>query len=95
MDPHPEKIPARLFDRFAVAFLAAVLAFTTGVIVYGLVFLVAFEIRAAIPPFAPVWWFSATMAILGFLLMDDWLAAIFGRVWHVLYTALRALFDAA
>ena len=72
-----------LFDRVAVAFGSAVVAFITG----GVVWLViagsnAYGAPIALLPTAGLWWFTAAMAALGFARRENYVAACLGQAWR-------------
>lgn len=62
-----EDIPATILDRFAVAFLSAVLGFISGLIIWaGLAGLNHGGVSFIVLPFTWVLWFTCIMALLGF-----------------------------
>jgi hypothetical protein len=81
-------------DRLAVAFLSAVITFLTGTLVWVLILLLAYTIAGvslSLASFQLVWWFTGLMALLGFFLMENIVAAILGKLWRVLYRILEIL----
>ena len=81
----PENEPPRLFDRFAVAGFSGITAFLTGLLIWFV--LVGFNylgVFVFVLPFSVIWWFTGAMALLGFLLLDNLLAEIFGKVWKII-----------
>ena len=80
----------RLMDRVAVAFLSGILALFSGFIIWFL--LVAsfnFEGKYIFSSFKWVIGFAGIMAIAGFFMLENWIANLFGRVWHFIYNYLR------
>ncbi len=79
-----------LTDRFAVAFLSAVFSFITGLIIWFL-FVVAYEFKGPyiFSSFKLVYGFTVIMSFLGFLRVENFLATIFGHLWHAIYNHLR------
>lgn len=74
-----------MFDRFAVAFLSAVLAFVSGTVIWGL--LAGIDLGGAFftwVPFTWVLWFTLLMATLGFLLLENYLVVIFEKLWRAI-----------
>lgn len=79
-----------IIDRIAVAFLSGVFAFFTGVIVWFL--LVAsfeFEGKYIFSSFKLVIGFAGIMAIAGFLMLENFIANLFGHLWHGIYNHLK------
>ena len=79
-----------LIDRIAVAFLSGVFAFITGVVVWFL--LVAsfgFEGKYIFSSFKLVIGFTVIMAVAGFLMLENFIATLFGHLWHGIYNHLK------
>jgi hypothetical protein len=74
-------VPVTLHDRFGIAFLSGVLAFLGGIAVWGLMFILTWFVL----PFELVLWFTAVMAVLGFLMAESLLVTIFEKVWRLIY----------
>ena len=80
-----EEEAPRLFDRFAVALFSGVTAFLTGLAIWFV--FVGFNYMGTfvfVIPFSIIWWFTGVMALLGFLLLDNLIAEIFGKVWKII-----------
>ena len=80
---------ATFIDRLAIAFLSAVVAFITALIVW--VVLAGLNIGAtSIFSFHFNWvlGFTLLMALLGFLMLENVLVNIFSYIWHGLCYAL-------
>jgi len=72
-----------LFDRVAIAFGSAVIAFLTA----GLVWLTiaGFNLFGSPIAFLPsgwIWWFTVVMATLGFVRMENYVAVALNRAWR-------------
>jgi len=81
---------ATFTDRIAVAFLSGVFAFFTGIVVWFLVVAAfGFEGKYIFSSFKLVVAFSGFMAIAGFLKLENFLANLFGHIWHGIYNHLR------
>ena len=79
----PKKYDATLVDRIAVAFLSSLIALMIGTVIWA--FLAGLNLGGAtfiVLPFSWVLWFTLVMAILGFLLLENFLASLFGYLWH-------------
>lgn len=70
-----------LLDRFDVAFLSGLLAFLSGVTIWALMFITAWLVLS----FELVLWFAVLMSVLGFLMAESLLVAIFEKVWWLIY----------
>jgi hypothetical protein len=71
-----------LFDRVAVALLYAALAFfTSGIVLVGLYLAFGYSQVVWEVGSIAVWGFTLLMALLGFLLLHNVIASIFGRLW--------------
>jgi hypothetical protein len=80
---HP-RTPTTFFDRIAIAFGSAVVAFITGCIVWlTLAGLNRFAVPVAVLPSALLWWFTGLMAVLGFFRMENLLAKALARAWDL------------
>jgi len=80
----------KLIDRVAVAFLSGVVALVSGVVVWFL--LVAsfdFEGKYIFSSFKLVIGFSGIMALAGFLMLENFIANLFGHIWHGIYNHIR------
>ena len=76
---HNEKVT--LADHIAVAFLNALIAFLTGLLLWLALNGVPVT-WAGWLPFQAVVWFVAIVVIIGFFAQDVWLANFYGRVWR-------------
>ena len=81
---------ANLFDRLAIAFLSAILAFITGIIIWVVVIFLShgafFDFYSG--AFRIVLYFTGLMAVLGFLMMQNILIDLFGVVWKYVFKVL-------
>ena len=80
----------KLIDRVAVAFLSGVAALVSGVVVWFL--LIAsfdFEGKYIFSSFKFVIGFAGIMALAGFLMLENFIANIFGHIWHGIYNHMR------
>lgn len=83
---------ATLIDRVALGLLSGGSAFLLAGLVWGGVFMLLGQIGSdASPPFAAVWVFSAVMAVLGFVLLENFVAHWIGELLHKVLGLLRAL----
>ncbi len=85
--------PVALIDRFAVAFLSGVFAFITGCVLW-LMLVAVFNRRGhsvLLIPFDFIWWFTGVMTFLGFLLVENFLADVIGKIWQFIYAFLANL----
>jgi len=79
-----------LIDRVAVAFLSGLLSLISGIILWFLfVAAIGFEGKYIYSSFKLVFWFSGLMAIAGFLMLENFIANLFGHIWHGIYNYLR------
>ncbi len=79
-----------LIDRIAVAFLSGVVAFITGVIIWFLlVTAFEFEGKYIFSSFKLVIGFTGIMAIAGFFMLENFIANLFGHLWHGIYNHLK------
>ncbi len=80
-----------LIDRIAVAFLAGLLAFVTGILLC--VFLAGFTTSAGqsiiIPSYRWIVGFTLIMAVLGFFKLENYLVNFYGYIWNLLYQIFR------
>ena len=79
-----------IIDRLAVAFLSGLLAFITGFIIWFL--LVAsfdFEGKYIFSSLKLVVGFTGVMSIAGFFMLENFLADLFGHLWHGVYDHFR------
>jgi len=82
-DSHQDQSNPSLFDRVAIAFGSAVLAFVTGCLVW--LTLAGFNMYASSIAFLPpawLWWFTGIMAVLGFARMENLIAEVLGKAWR-------------
>lgn len=78
------------FDRIAIAFGSAVVAFLTGCIVW-LTFagLNRLAVPVALLPSALLWWFTGLIAVFGFFRMENLMAKALARAWDLVAAAWR------
>lgn len=76
--------PTTLLDRLGMAILSGVLAFLSGIMIWGAIALGRYG-GGILLPFDFVLWFTAVMTVLGFLTAENLLVTIFGKVWYALY----------
>ena len=72
------------FDYVAIAFLNAVVALLTGILIWLGINGVPF-VYAGLLPFQFVYWFVGIVVVIGFFVQDTWFVNLFGRVWNILY----------
>lgn len=78
-----------LIDRCAVAFLSALTALATGTVAWLALGLLLGQLSFdLLPSFGWVLGFTAVMALLGFLLLENLIASVLGRIWRVLVQLL-------
>jgi len=86
--PLKEKIT--LFDRISVAFLSGLISFVTALIIWFLfASLLDFEGPYIYSSFKLVVGFAIIMSVLGFLLLDNFIANMLGRLWHFIFDYLK------
>ncbi|ARM86034.1 hypothetical protein [Marinobacter salarius] len=74
-----------LIDRLAFAFFGAVSAFVTGALIYAVVAYVITEFNnGVLPPFYPVFVFTVSMSVLGFVTANDYIFKILMGLWRLL-----------
>jgi uncharacterized RDD family membrane protein YckC len=76
--PPVSERPATLLDRFGMALLSGVLAFLSAFAIWTLIAIGRYG-SGLVLPFEPVLWFTAVMAVLGFLTAESLLVTIFGK----------------
>ena len=79
-----------IVDRLAVALLSAVISFITATVIWFLaVVAFSFEGPYIFSSFKLVIVFTVIMALLGFLLLENFLATVLGRLWHFIVDYLK------
>jgi len=81
--PHHDT-QSTLTDHIAIAFLNALLAFPTGLLLW-LALNGAPVTWAGWLPFQAVFWFTAGVIAVGVVVRDTWLANLYGWIWHILF----------
>lgn len=72
-----------LFDRVAVALLSGLLAFlTSGAVLVSLYLAFGYSQSVWVVGRGVVCGFTLLMALLGFMLLQNVVASMFGRLWH-------------
>ena len=89
---HMKREAHKLIDRFAVGALSGGLAFITSGSVLVIAYL-AFGQSAAVweAGLVVVGLFTVLMALLGFLLMQNMVASIFGRLWNLIFNGMGGI----
>jgi hypothetical protein len=70
-----------LFDRFSLAFLNALVALPTGVLLWALLNGYPWIITPWLPAVS-ILWFTIAMAILGAVTNNTLLIDMYGKIWH-------------
>jgi len=77
-------------DRLAVAFLSGTLSLVTGIIIWFLIIAAfSFEGTYIFSSFKIVIGFTIIMAAFGFFMLENFIANLFGHIWHGIYNHLR------
>ena len=81
--------PASLFDRVAVAFGSAFVALILGSFIwFALLQMLPVDASIKLLSFRYVWYFTAAMAALGFILAENLIVEIFGFLMKVVFSAI-------
>ena len=86
----PLKEKTTLVDRIAVALLSGLISFITALIIWFLfVAVLDFEGPYIYSSFKLVVGFTIIMSVLGFLLLENFIASLLGRLWHFIFDYLK------
>lgn len=88
-NPNNESDNTSLTDRLAVAFLSAVTAFLTGLILWGLILMFTYADDTLVNSFKYILWFTLIMAVSGFLLLENLMLRIFSPLWKLIMLLFR------
>ena len=90
MKKNTTKEEITIIDRIAVAFLSGILAFITGFIIWFLL-VIAFEFEGkyVFSSLKLVVGFAGVMSVAGFFKLENFLANLFGHLWHGIYNHIR------
>lgn len=86
----PLQEKATLFDRFAVALLSGLLSFISSLVIWFLIVIAMnFEGPYIFSSFKLVIGFTVIMALLGFFMLENFLARLLGRLWQFIFEYLK------